>query len=424
MLLTLLAARAKPQVENERQETANLPRFYFDALTFASSDSTQSRLDVYVQVPYEVLSFVQTPDGYEASYDESITILDPQKNFVREKLSIEHVKRKSFTETVEPSRYNLSQRFFTLTPGSYTLVVQVRDSETKKSMQATKDVTIRPMRDSLLTMSDLMLVSWLRVEGEKKTMVPNVTGNVASLPDGFYLFAEVYNRADCDSFDVSYRVSADKSESVFFEHYLEKAAPGKNQLFVKVPTASLSMGKYGIMVQVVGRGPSSQRVSLTASSSRSFFIRWLGVPNSPQDLDAAINQLEYLATSNELDSLKDVSSSEEKKKRFEQFWKRRDPSPTTERNEAMEQYYGRVAFANQNFSHFMDGWKTDRGMIYIMFGTPSRVDRHPFDTDAKPYEAWFYDELNYQFLFVDQTGFGDYRLDPSTPVWEIARRRR
>ncbi len=99
------------------------------------------------------------------------------------------------------------------------------------------------------------------------------------------------------------------------------------------------------------------------------------------------------------------------------FWKKRDPNPNTPRNEKMEEYYARVDYANKHFSHYIDGWRTDMGMVYIMFGAPNNVDRHPFDLDAKPYEIWAYYDLNYSFVFVDQTGFGDYRLE--TPVWDV-----
>jgi hypothetical protein len=50
------------------------------------------------------------------------------------------------------------------------------------------------------------------------------------------------------------------------------------------------------------------------------------------------------------------------------------------------------------------------------------VDRHPFEVDSKPYEIWAYYELNYSIVFVDETGFGDYRLQ--TPIWEIYQRLR
>lgn len=50
------------------------------------------------------------------------------------------------------------------------------------------------------------------------------------------------------------------------------------------------------------------------------------------------------------------------------------------------------------------------GMVFIILGTPSNIDRHPFELDSKPYEIWHYYEINRQYVFVDYTGFGDYRL--------------
>jgi GWxTD domain-containing protein len=105
-----------------------------------------------------------------------------------------------------------------------------------------------------------------------------------------------------------------------------------------------------------------------------------------------------------------------------EFWKARDPNPNTPRNEKMEEHYARVEFANKHFKHYLDGWRTDMGMVYIIFGPPNNVERHPFDIDAKPYEIWSYYELNHQFIFVDQTGFGDYRL--TTPIWDVWQRPR
>ncbi|MDP3581631.1 MAG: GWxTD domain-containing protein, partial [Ignavibacteria bacterium] len=60
----------------------------------------------------------------------------------------------------------------------------------------------------------------------------------------------------------------------------------------------------------------------------------------------------------------------------------------------------------------------DMGMIYITFGPPSNVERHPLDSDAKPYEIWDYYEINRSFTFVDETGFGNYRLiNPDFSRW-------
>jgi GWxTD domain-containing protein len=159
-----------------------------------------------------------------------------------------------------------------------------------------------------------------------------------------------------------------------------------------------------------------------AATSRSFIVRWKGLPTAVKDIDLAIEQCVYEAKSSEMSYLREAETPEEKQKRFLEFWKKRDPNPNTPRNEKMEAYFTRVEYANKTFKHYIEGWRTDMGMVYIIFGPPDNVDRHPFDIDSKPYEVWTYYTLNHSFVFVDQTGFGDYRL--TTPIWEVWQRPR
>ncbi len=55
---------------------------------------------------------------------------------------------------------------------------------------------------------------------------------------------------------------------------------------------------------------------------------------------------------------------------IELFWKRRDPTPSTDRNEYKEEHYRRLIFARKMFREGVPGWKTDRGRVYILHGPP------------------------------------------------------
>jgi hypothetical protein len=61
-------------------------------------------------------------------------------------------------------------------------------------------------------------------------------------------------------------------------------------------------------------------------------------------------------------------------------------------------YFGRVESANRNFSSYLEGWKTDRGLMYIIYGPPSEVYRN------QQSETWIYGDrnssLSYIFNFV------------------------
>jgi GWxTD domain-containing protein len=59
----------------------------------------------------------------------------------------------------------------------------------------------------------------------------------------------------------------------------------------------------------------------------------------------------------------------------------------------MRSYFKRVERANQYFTTYKEGWKTDRGMIYILFGPPDEV----FMWDGE--EAWNYKIFKVRFRF-------------------------
>jgi GWxTD domain-containing protein len=264
-------------------------------------------------------------------------------------------------------------------------------------------------------LSDIMLVSRITSNGDKKSIVPLVGGNVGELSDMFYCFLEAYNHANYDSVRVAASVVNNKGEDALRQDTLIPLHPGKNELLLRINHSALGLGDYVLYLRAYHPGADTTGgKTFVGATNRAVAVHWRGVPRGVKDLDIAIEQFRYIAKDSE------APTTEEKQKRFFEFWKKRDPNPNTPRNEKMEEYYGRVDYANKHFSHYMEGWRTDMGMVYIIFGPPNSVDRHPYDMDSKPYEIWSYYELNHQFIFVDQTGFGDYRL--LTPIWEVWRR--
>lgn len=56
-------------------------------------------------------------------------------------------------------------------------------------------------------------------------------------------------------------------------------------------------------------------------------------------------------------------------------------------------YFRRVELANVYFTSYKEGWKTDRGMMYLVFGMPDEVNRNG------QYEVWTYKQMNAKFTF-------------------------
>lgn len=412
------------QVETRKPAELDIPNIYFDLLGFAPDSGSGSRLDVYIQIPYENIFFLKEGPTFTASYELTISLLDSNKKLIKEKLWNETVKTEFYEETISPKHYKISQQSFLLPSGKYFIRVQIRDNQTKKSISATKSIELRNYNDSKFSASDMMILNKLTYEGEKKIISPNISGNVVDLPGGFYVFLEVYNYLSADTLQLDYEIFKDQRKVIRSGTSIHPLQTTKNAIFFKVNSNELPIGEYILNVILSPKNFSNstdENFRFKYSLAKPFSIHWRGMPTSIVDLDAAIDQMIYIEDAAELKRIKSLPLNE-KVAAFKELWKKKDPTPNTERNELMEEYYSRVEYANKNFKHYIDGWKTDMGMVFIIFGSPNNVDRHPFDIDSKPYEVWYYYQLNRQFVFVDESGFGDYKL--VTPIWDIWQRTR
>ncbi len=409
------------QVEARKPvQGSDIPEFYLDALSFASNDSTHSRLDVYIHVPYDVIRFVALNPGYKAQYEASVNIMTEENASIAEKTWTEEIRHETYEETERRSAYNLTQRSFDLLPGTYMLRAQVHDNESKKTATIVRKVVVDNYAVPSLTMSDVMLISRVTSDKGRLNMVPNISGNVADVVNGLYVFYELYNGGGTDSVESLYSISAAKHENVFLQRVLHKLSGRKTQVIEKLDTAQFSSGAYTLTIENRSLKPGADGEIQSGLRKKTFVARWGNLPFSITDLDLAIRQLRYIAKDKEYNDMIDAKTNEEKQKLFTEFWQRRDPSPDTKRNEFMEEYYSRVEYANEHFSHYLAGWRTDMGMVFILLGSPNNVERHPFDIDSKPYEVWSYYDYNRTVVFVDDTGFGDYKL--ITPIYDLLQR--
>ncbi|MEE8587597.1 MAG: GWxTD domain-containing protein, partial [Acidobacteriota bacterium] len=136
----------------------------------------------------------------------------------------------------------------------------------------------------------------------------------------------------------------------------------------------------------------------------------------------------YIVSPDEKAVFDSLTTTEEKDQFIEQFWHRRDPSPTTIENEFKIEHYRRIAYVNERYFSGVPGWKTDRGKIYIRFGPPDSKERQPYggpyrrpasegggETTVFPFEKWWYAHIegigdDIEIEFVDKNFTNEYRI--------------
>jgi GWxTD domain-containing protein len=123
-----------------------------------------------------------------------------------------------------------------------------------------------------------------------------------------------------------------------------------------------------------------------------------------------LSQVRYIITNEERKAFLGLPDSD-RPQFIEDFWKRRDPDPSTVENEFKIEYFKRLEKAKRLFiGEGRPGWLTDRGRIYILFGPPAQRSTTPMTGDAygRCQEVWYYGD--FPVIFVDTNCNGNFIL--------------
>jgi GWxTD domain-containing protein len=131
-----------------------------------------------------------------------------------------------------------------------------------------------------------------------------------------------------------------------------------------------------------------------------------------------LQEVSYIITAPEKAAFSNLSSDAERARFIEQFWEQRNPTPGAASNPFKEEFYRRVAYANEHFASNVPGSKTDRGRTYIQHGPPDEIESHP--ASQPPFDKWRYYHLdgmgdNIDLTFTDTDGTRNYRLSMPLP---------
>ncbi len=149
--------------------------------------------------------------------------------------------------------------------------------------------------------------------------------------------------------------------------------------------------------------------------------------------------ISYIISPQERGAFKKLSTDDEREQFIEQFWERRNPNPGDPENEFKEEFYRRIAYANEHFASGIPGWMTDRGRVYVTWGPPDSIESHDSggsydmspdempsyaagasngsggEMETYPFEDWYYHYIpgigeNVKLEFVDPTMSGEFHL--------------
>ena len=403
-----------PSTEQTLNDLFNLPALYqrmgrlaaagpmpfVGSAVFAAgrNDSTMAR----VGISFENHAFAFMRDGRAFS-----TRFRVEYAFVRPGLPAvqavrdEIIRVESFAETQRNDESVIVEQAFLLAPGSYTLTVTVRDPTSNAASRAEKVVDVPSFATGGVTAP--ILVYQARPRGrvtDSLDLVLNPRGTVASGGDSLLMYVEGYKLPGATRIPIEMR---DESDSVVYQGAVQfrGGQPIESQV-VRLGSDAPPLGQLAISV---GEGNAAHRVTALVSFSRSWVVT---------NYDNLLTLLRFFPWApDRINALRNAKPAD-RPRLWREFWTATDPVPQTPENEALDQYFTRIAIANERFKdEGGGGWRTDRGEVYVTLGEPDQVYENPPGNDQRILQ-WVYSSYRAVITFTGQLGFSRLRMTPNS----------
>ncbi|MDP3911604.1 MAG: GWxTD domain-containing protein [Gemmatimonadales bacterium] len=384
---------------------ARLP--FVASIRYLAGPAPDSTLTLFsLSLTNQALSFQRRGNEFVADYRVEATFrTDSTSPPVRQISRDERVRVRSFQETLRSDESIIFQQFVTVPPGVYHVQVVVRDRNGPSFSRADGADTVPRFAGQGTTRPIPIYTGQGRKEA---SALPELLANPRStLPygaDTVYFYLEAYGPRALAPLVAR---AVDLSDRELWRDTITLAGtPPFAAGTIAVTPSSLPVGQAAFEATPLGGGDTIRAPFLV-----SFSNQWV-ITN----FDEMINLLRYFERQDWVDSLR-RSPADNRAELWRQFWRATDPVTITPENEALDDYFRRVQQANLRFqSEGEAGWLTDRGEVFITLGEPDEVLDMSSGMDRSGVRAirWSYTDHRLALYFQDPTGFGQFRLTPSS----------
>ncbi|MBL0171594.1 MAG: GWxTD domain-containing protein [Gemmatimonadaceae bacterium] len=371
-------------------------------LTAPSSDTTLVLLAL--SLPSRSLAFTREGDRYAAEYSVKVEVRRGP-TVVSQVDARESVKVPTYRETSRTDESIIWQQYLRLAPGRYSLAIALKDESGLRN--ASEEVSLEVPRLTAGAIATPIAV----YEAIPRTSVDSLPRLLArprsTVTFGVDSLLPVYLEAVGPQAppSVTVRVIGDGDQELWVSTVELAQRLEVRSATIAVPVTRLGVGISSLVVTAAGR----------SDTARTRLLVSLGDDLPIATFDEMLNYLRYFAPADRLKPLREatpVTRSEV----WAKFLKDTDPVPGTSEHEGLRDYFARIRTANQRFRDDGPiGWQTDRGTAFVALGDPDNVyDTGLQDPGARVrQQVWEYRALRLQLVFLDQTGFGRWRLGTS-----------
>lgn len=382
-------------------------------LAAAHDDSTHAV--IALSLAAGELKFSRDGDGYRADYRVTLALSRGGAAAARVDV-VEPVRVATLRETRRTDESVMFQQLLTVSPGSYTLSVTVRDEGS--GLAASQDLTV-----SVPSFADGAIASPMAyydvAARRSRDSLPHIVVSpraaaTVGVDSAITFYVETYGSQSPAQLMVDARVDG---QTMWSDSVAVTRGDGVATALVHVPVARIGIGAAALQVWQVG-GKDTLRVPIFVG---------LGDELPPTTYQDVLSYLRFFTTPERLAQLQALAPAQ-RADGWSAFSRETDPVPATAENEALTDYLMRLRRANERFlGEETAGWRTDRGMVLLLLGEPDQIldQTQPNDLSQRGRsQSWEYRALGYSVDFVFVAGTSQWRLASATEAQLRAAARR
>ena len=385
------------------------------------SETDEALISITTDIVLGSLIYSTHDDTRRANLSIEIRVLEVDGTYT------ETVRRDFGVEASFEGSY-MSQDVFThdetidVQPGKFEVQVTVLDKSSGRASSRTSEAMIPDPEDPQINITTVRLLG--KAEGEPEDpFFPITTYTVSSGLDSLQFMFQVTNN-DLDSPLViesrllKYNADNTPARPMNFNNYSASSLPylgvdmrnpevvdevtrnldQPGSVLIEFKYPLLEKGNYRFEVETADeRGDDIYK-------ARDFAILSENYPAILNTRELA-EPLIYLMDRRDHESMMSIQNPDSLKEAIDRFWLSHIGNMNQART-VINLYYERVEQANKQFTNFKEGWKTDLGMMYILFGPPWYVDRY-LNTLVWSY-SYDRSDPRYNFVFERPTMRNEY----------------
>ncbi len=348
------------------------------------------------------LTYGQVGNVFEARYQVQLT-------FTREAEVVLHstqehtVRLSTYAETRRGEGTQVYQQFVRIPPGSMSLEVTVRDERAGTVSQAEMPITV-PAYGTEPELSALVPVHQAAVRVDRTALPEMVLNPRAAAPYGMEMlriYLEAYGLPEGERVIFRAVPREDPRAEPWRDSVAVSAGSDLTGFVLTVETATLPLGELDVEAFIPGTGDTVRTAVLV-----TFSEQW-----AIAHFEETLSLLRYFGAEGAIREMRQAAP-DDRLRLWREFWTATDPDPMTPGHEGLDLYFQRVREANARFrERDTPGWLTDRGEVFVTIGAPDEIWDSSSDLEGVGrYIRWTYISARTALTFVDETGFGQFRL--------------